>query len=495
MEYWLFETAKKYPERVAVLGENVSITYAELLELVISAAHNLTEISKPIKDTKIAILLENRLEYIILIHAFATNNLIPVLINTRLTKDEIMWQLTKLETTKIIVSKSTFAKVEGLSNQFLFYSVDEAILGTTYLSLKTDGKSREKDNFSLDKVQSMVFTSGTTGKPKAAVIRFSNLHASALGSATRLGVFQNDIWMLTIPLYHVGGLSILIRSCLNGTTVFLDNKFKTEQLVELINQYHITIVSLVPTMLQWLINYGAFSRPIPTLRLILLGGDRTSKELIESCKKLNLPIATTYGMTETVSQIATAMKTDIFAKPMSVGRPLKGIKVTIVNDKQKICDPNEVGEIIVSGNVVVQEYYDESSDNIGNNKFKTGDIGYMDHDGDLFILQRRVDLIISGGENIYPSEIEDVISKIDGINSNCVIGVDDAEWGQVPVVAVILQNDIIISKDQILKICSEFLAPYKVPRIVYFMNDFPRNSLGKINRKKLLTQIKQTAIE
>lgn len=486
--YWLFDTANKYPNRVAVLGKDFSITYAELLELVKSAASNLEDITQLVSGSKIAILLENRIEYILLIHAFGMIDSIPVLINTRLTNEEIMWQLAQLKIEKIIVSKTTFVKVEDLSKQFQCYSVDEAVPGTEYISLK--GKKRlDVDNFSLHKIQSLVFTSGTTGKPKTAVIRFSNLLASAMGSADRLGVNQNDIWMLTIPLYHVGGLSILIRSCLNGTTVFLDNKFKTEDIVELINQYNITLVSLVPTILQWLINYGAFSQPNPTLRLLLLGGDRTSIELIKACKKLDLPIATTYGMTETVSQIATATKTQVFSKPLSVGKPLKGIKITIVNDQLKICNPNEVGEILISGNAVIGEYYNHSSDNFDINGFKSGDIGYLDQEGDLFILQRRVDLIISGGENIYPSEIEEVISKIDGVESACVVGINDTEWGQIPVAAIVLESGSYLDKGEILTICKETLASFKVPKMIFYIEELPRNSLGKINRKKVIQMI------
>lgn len=489
--YWLFDTADKYPNKVAVLGKDISITYAKLSELVKSAAQDLVDITKSDSNSKIAILMENRLEYIILIHAFGTIDSIPVLINTRLTKEEINWQLEKINIEKIIVSKNTFVKIENLSTKFQCYSVDEEVPGTIYISLKSEKslKSLDTDSFSLDKIQSLVFTSGTTGKPKAAVIRFSNLHASAIGSASRLGVHQNDIWMLTIPLYHVGGLSILIRSCLNGTTVFLDNKFKTEQIVELIIQYKITIVSLVPTMLLWLINYGAFSQPIPSLRLILLGGDKTSHELIEACKKLDLPIATTYGMTETVSQIATATKTQVFAKPLSVGKPLKGIEVTIINEQNIICHANEVGEIMVSGNAVVSEYYSQPSDNFDIKGFKSGDIGYLDQEGDLFIIQRRVDLIISGGENIYPSEIEDVISKIEGVESVCVVGINDAEWGQVPMVALVLERGYNLEKEDILIICKEALASFKVPKLIFYMDKFPRNSLGKISRKKVIEMI------
>lgn len=491
MKYWLYDAASKFPNKVAVLGEGLRITYSELMEQVEVAAANIFEITQSLEDTKIAILIENRLEYILLIHAFGVLDCIPVLINTRLTSEEITWQLSKLNLQTVIVSKTTIDKVQHLSTQLRIFSVDESLPETAFLSLKQRKRRLKMGKFNLDKIQSLVYTSGTTGKPKAAIIQYSNILASTKGSATRLGVSENDVWMLTIPMYHVGGLSILFRSCLNGTTVFLDKKFKTEQLIGLINKYNISIISLVPTMLQWLVTHEAFATPTPSLRLILLGGDRASVSLIEACENLNLPIATTYGMTETVSQVATAIKTQVFEKPLSVGKALDGILVKIIDQQNVICSPNQVGEIVVSGVAVIKGYYQESSLNFDENGFKTGDIGFLDNAEDLFILQRRVDLIISGGENIYPSEVEDVINGIPEIKSACVFGIEDPEWGQQPVVAVVLEDNATIENEDILNVCKLTLADFKVPKFVYFINELPRNSLGKINRHKLLEIIEQ----
>ncbi len=492
MENWLINAVKEYGDHTAVLSESQSLTYYELFQKVKSANLSFKENLKPKSGEKIALILENRIEYIIIIHAFAFIDAIPVLINTRLTEKEIRWQLETINISKVIVSETT---IQSLSDEFQntweCYSVDSKPNKTEFLSLQLDDiVETPNSNLDTNKIQSLIFTSGTTGNPKPAIIKYSNIWASSQGSSERLGIEKNDIWMLTIPIYHVGGLSIIFRSCINGTTVFLDTKFSVDKIINLITRFKITILSLVPTMLRWLITDDSSSKTLAKLRLILLGGDSADTLLIEKSKKLNLQIATTYGMTESVSQVATAVSTTVYNKPLTVGRPLKGIEVKIVDDGGTICKPGQIGEIVLMGDPIIDGYYELPSKKFTNIGFFSGDIGYIDDDGDLFVLQRRVDLIVSGGENIYPSEVENHLRTIDRVQNACVIGINDEEWGQVPI-AFIQSNSSENLENLIISSCKSHLAAFKIPKRFIFVDEYPRNSLGKIIRSELKNLIEK----
>lgn len=486
MENWLVNAVKVYGDHTAILTDREAISYSDLLLKVINIKISIEENLKPNKAEKIAILLENRIDYVIVIHAFTFLDAIPVMINTRLTSKEIKWQFETVNISKVIVSEKT---KPALNNNYFdnltFYSVDHFADYVKFSSLQNKNiGSHFKNSLDLNKIQSLIYTSGTTGKPKPATIKFSNIWANSQGSAERLGIDKNDIWMLTLPLYHVGGLSIIFRSCINGTTIFLDYEFNVNRIIDRINKYNITIISLVPNMLRRLLKKDKSSNELSKLRLILLGGDRIDISLVESCLKLNLQIAITYGMTESVSQVATALSSTVYKKPLSVGKSLQGIEVKIINENGLLCDNGQVGELVITGSSVIDGYYNVSSDKFTDMGFFTGDIGYIDDDGDIFILQRRVDLIISGGENIYPSEIETHIKSIERVQDACVIGIDDIKWGQIPVVLVQTDNDMNL-EEIIISSCKENLAPYKIPKKIYFVKEFPRNSLGKLNRLEI----------
>ncbi|MCZ2099123.1 MAG: o-succinylbenzoate--CoA ligase, partial [Anaerolineae bacterium] len=434
-------------------------TYRQLDARVDDWCRRLTALGVAPGD-RVATLLPNGVDCVCLIHALARLGAVLVALNARLTEPEQASQIEQTAAGCVIRAADDLAQVEPAA----------------YAAAPLD----------LDAVQSIVFTSGTTGKPKGAQITFGNLYHSALASAERLGASPDDRWLCPLPFYHVGGLSIIFRSAIYGSSIVLPESTSTDGIIRALHNSQATIVSLVPTQLYRMLEAGF--EPPPSLRLILLGGAAATPELMQRCLDGDLPISLTYGLTEAASQVATATPEQVRAKPGSVGKPLSGTTVRIVDDEGYDQPPGVYGEIVVSGATVMKGYLGQPETN---GTFRTGDIGYLDADGDLWIVQRRSDLIVSGGENIYPAEVEAVLRQHPVVEDACVVGVPDAEWGQRVTAMVVLREGAALSEADLIAYSRERLAGYKQPRRVVFASALPQTASGKVQRsevQKLLTQ-------
>ena len=467
MRDWLSSTARSIPDEgpALVIGERIN-TYFELMSLVNDMCGRLDAVGVKVGD-KVAALLPNGVDYICLIHALAKLGGVLVPLNLRLSPEEIQWQL------------------EQAACKFLISDAELPYRHIQMITLADLAEIAPYDDFSpvmteLDNVQSIVFTSGTTGKPKGAQITFGNLYHSALASAERLGSSPDDRWLCPLPFYHVGGLSIIFRSALYGSSIVLPESTSTNAIIKGLHDAQATIVSLVPTQLYRMLEAGF--EPPPSLRLILLGGAAATPELVARCLEKNLPIALTYGMTECASQVATATPEQVRAKPGTVGKPLDGTTVRIVDDQGRDLPLGEYGEIVVSGATVMQGYLDQPPTN---GTFHTGDIGYLDADGDLWIVQRRSDLIVSGGENVYPSEVESVLRQHPAVEDACVVGLPDPEWGQRVAAMVALRTGQSLAEADLIAFSRERLAGYKQPRKIVFVDELPQTASGKVQRAKV----------
>jgi O-succinylbenzoic acid--CoA ligase len=300
-------------------------------------------------------------------------------------------------------------------------------------------------------------TSGTTAAPKPVVLTRRNFEASALGSAVALGLDPAERWLCPMPLTHVGGLSIPIRSAIYGTTAVLHGRFDTEAvLAELMDPgRRITLVSLVPTMLARLLDAGLHAPP--TLRWALLGGGPIPAALLERASAAQVPVAPTYGMTEACSQIAT------------FGWPLPGVDVDVAAD----------GEVLVRGPIVSSGAVSEDG------WLHTGDLGRCDASGRLEIIGRKSDTIVSGGENIAPAEVEAVLLEHPAVADAAVHPRADAEWGEAAVATVVLRDGLSAAPDELRAHCAARLAAFKVPKAVEFAEALPRTPSGKLLRRQL----------
>ncbi|MDQ7033360.1 MAG: o-succinylbenzoate--CoA ligase [Anaerolineae bacterium] len=376
------------------------------------------------KGQSVAFLLNSDAKTVAIIFALIRLGAIIVPLNTRLSASEIEFQLENTDCTTIIYDDYFHGKIKSLGNNY-------KLLAVSAIFEQESGAYRET-SINFDSPFAIVHTSGTSGKPKGAVLTYGNVFYSAMASAYRIGHLPDDKWLCVLPLYHVGGLSILMRAVLYGITVDLRQKFDVDEINHALTHDDITLVSLVPTMLYRLLE--ARKEPWnPKLRLVLLGGAAASPELMQRCIEERIPVATTYGMTEASSQIATTLPGDAVRKLGSVGKPLMFTQIRIVDENDNDVRTGEYGEIIVKGLSVMKEYYgnlEATKKTLRDGWLYTGDIGYLDNDGDLFLVQRRSDLIVSGGENVYPAEVEAALRQHPAIKAVAVVGVDDAEWGQ-----------------------------------------------------------------
>jgi O-succinylbenzoic acid--CoA ligase len=461
MTDWLASAADAAPNAPALIIGAETWTYRQLSALVDNWCGRLAALGVW-AGQPVAASLPNGLDYVCLVHALARLGAILVPINTRLTDAERQWQVEQSGAQLVITSAQQVMSVRPI----LF----------------------ERAPLRPNARQSIVFTSGTTGTPKGAQITYGNLYAGALASAERLGASPDDRWLCPLPFYHVGGFSILFRSPLYGSAVVLPPATDADSLAQSLHASQSTIVSLVPTMLHRMLDAG-FVAP-PSLRLILVGGAAASPQLIERCLAQNLPLSLTYGMTETASQIATMPPKGVRAKQGSVGKPLAGTSVRIVDESGNDLPLGQYGEIVVSGGTVMRGYLGQPPTN---GTLHTGDIGYLDADGDLWLVQRRSDLIVTGGENVYPSEVENALRQHPSVADACVVGVPDAEWGQSVAAMVALHDGSpLLTAADLITFARQQLAGYKVPRSVAFVRQLPLTASGKIHRQAVQEQLAQS---
>ncbi|HET6449116.1 MAG TPA: AMP-binding protein [Conexibacter sp.] len=309
----------------------------------------------------------------------------------------------------------------------------------------------------------LVHTSGTTADPKSVALTIGNWTWNALGSAVALGLDPHDRWLCTLPLSHVGGLAILIRSAIYGTTVVLHERFETEAALTAIERDRVTLVSLVPTTLARLLDAG-LKAPNP-LRVALIGGGPLPPVLAAQAQEAGIPVAQTYGMTEACSQVTTSLP----GEPETAGRPLVGQHVKVAADD----------EILVRGPTVAPGAADADG------WLRTGDCGRLDAQGRLTITGRKADTIVSGGENVAPTEVEAALLTHPAVADAGVHGRADPQWGEAVVATVVLHDGAETEAEELRAHVASQLARFKVPKEVAFAARLPRTASGKLLRREL----------
>ena len=457
--------------------EHESFSFATLDRLVSEDAARLRVLGLQPSDV-LAILLPNDIAFVRLFFAVKRLGLTALLLNTRLSKREITEQLITAQA-RVVFSDERFSdKLEpNIPKLNIHHFLQEA--------LPAGQAPIRGDELPLDQALIIMFSSGTTGKAKGVVLTLGSLYYNALGTGYRLGVHGDDLWLCCLPLYHVGGLGIVFRSCLYGTQVLLRSRFDSERVHEDIVTKPISLISLVPTMLHRLMPLGPDTWN-SRLRAAIMGGSAMPEDLLEQSRDLELPIVTTYGLSEAASQVSTSFPNDGYRKPGSSGQPLLFTQVKVVDGEHRPLAPHEVGEIVIKGKSLMKGYLASEVRQTVDGYFLTGDIGYMDEEGYVFVLERRKDLILSGGENIYPREIEDILRQHPAIDEAVVLGIPHPEWGQ-QVAATLKLNPYspqTIPND-IDSFCQQHLASYKRPRRYQIVDSFPTTASGKIKRFEL----------
>lgn len=460
MEFWLKTQARENNEKIFLDDGSTQLTFGEAYDYTTRLAHTLTQL----KRTRLGLYIDISIESVLLINSCWLAGIETAMINTRLTDREIQSQMASVNVETIITMEQF--ELAGLTI-------------IPYKTLQSQMSSQQFEfDFSFERIASIMFTSGTTGPQKAVPQTFANHYASALGCKESLGFNAETKWLSVLPIYHISGLSVILRALIGGFTVRLESKFVAERMLQIIQEEQPTHVSLVPQTLKWLMNEG-LTQP-HSIEKILLGGAKLSSSLIERALQYHLPIYNSFGMTETCSQFLTASSEMLATRHDTVGQTSENVDVKIKN-------PNHQGhgELLVKGNNVMDGYlYPENSNNaFEDGYFNTGDIAEITEEGYVMVYDRRKDLIISGGENIYPYQIETIAKSHHLIEDAVCVGVKDETWGEVP--SLYYVAEVAISDDTLKDYFKENLAKYKIPKFFHRISSLPYTSTGKLQRNQL----------
>ncbi|GGJ04365.1 2-succinylbenzoate-CoA ligase [Halobellus salinus] len=512
MRDWLSHRAGIDPGREALVDTttDTSYTFGTLDTLVDDLASRLAAVGVD-DGTHLGAVLRPCVEYVCLIHAAMRLGATLVPMGDGLTPRELATQLDAADVATVVCDRGTedavTAAVSTLGGvnathaddpggPITVATVDNAeTTAAEQLSTVQTG-SVSPASWSLDDTQLLLFTSGTTGDPKPVRLTTGNLLASAAASAFRLGVDPGDRWVATLPLHHTGGISPILRMPVYGMTVVLREEFDAGDAADDLDSYDATAVSLVPTMLRRMLDRrGTLAE---SLRVVLLGGAPAPTDLIERCCNYSVPVYPTYGMTETASQIATARPEQAVESPERVGSPLFLTEVRVVDEAGSPLSPGESGELVVDGPTVTPGYYGTPAATeaaFGEFGLHTGDVGALDESGSLRVLNRLDDRIVTGGENVNPGAIADVLVDHPDVSEAAVVGVPDAEWGERVSALLVPESGVSppsaepdpatgrrLDSDDVLAFARDRLAAYKLPKMLSVAETLPRTVSGTVDR-------------
>jgi len=469
---WILQRANLTPNRIGLTFEGKRWTFEEIKEISFERAKQLAALGIE-KGSRVAILGENDSNTIFVMYGCMHLQCEMVILNRKLSQSELAYQIDDAQVTNVLVNDNDLALIPENVNFLLFSEIENS--GCEAIEISKE--------WTVDQTVSIMYTSGTTGFPKGVRQTVENHQSNALASVLNIGLSEKDVWLCAVPLFHISGFSILVRSLLYGNEVKLYRKFDSESIAKDIAYGRITHISLVAVMLERILHVleQHEMKASPSFKLILAGGGPVPIDYLRRAEERGMKVLQTYGMTETSSQTATLPAEDALRKIGSAGKPLFFNQIKILGAE----GPYQEGEICIRGPHVTPGYVGrfENKPSTEDGWLHTGDIGYLDEEGYLYVVDRRSDLIISGGENIYPAEVENVLMGHPAVKEAGVCGVEDATWGQVPVAFVVLKQAV--STDEIIDYCHVHLAKYKVPKQVHIVDSLPRNASNKLMRRKL----------
>ncbi|MBT8379469.1 MAG: o-succinylbenzoate--CoA ligase [Ignavibacteria bacterium] len=458
----------------AVITENFNLNFKELTKKVLSSASSLIEegISK---DNCVGIYSPNSPEYLINVLALWQIGAIPVPLNTRLSKEEVQNQI----------------QISGIKSVLVKNDIDFPIDSVTTKKIEFPKSEKNKNEFlqrteiDLNNGAAIIFTSGSGKFPKGVKLTFNSFYQSGFNSNKLLRYSHSDRWLLSLPLYHIGGFSILTRAILWGIPIVFPKSFSENDLAIEMKNSHPTFISLVAAQLKYLVDKNV--APNHELKNCLLGGGFNDFKLVKKAIELGYPVNVVYGSTETASFI-TALLTDEFdVKKNSVGRTVPPSNIFINDENGNELKPYEVGNITIGTTALMDGYINEQNEKVKNGLYFSGDIGYLDEEGYLFLIGRKDSIISTGGENVNPLEVETALLEYPEISEAVVFALKDPKWGEIVAASVVLKNKTNqINIKEIQNFLVEKISKYKIPKKIFFEKELPKTELGKVEREKLI---------
>ncbi len=497
---WVRKWSALQPEKIAIYFENREISYHRLHTQVSKIALYFKK-KGFLTGQRVAVLMDNCPEFIQIYLACAQRGLILVPINTRWAEDEVIWALGNCEPVAILFHKKYREKLVALHGSSSFAEIlkieiseDEANYLETFIQHSVDGMVVTDQNtfvpISPESPHVIIYTSGTTGWPKGAIVSLRKTFFNSLNAQLFMNLCTDDCMLLNVPLFHSGGLFINTSPILyTGGSLVIQTKFDAYATYQDIERYRVTKYSAVPTIMRKLLAVPMDMRAdLSSLKICAVGSEKIADDLVKQCFEAGFPFYQIMGQTET-SLILWASDKDLEAYPGTLGKPVFHAQVDVFDSNGNPTKPGEIGEIVVTGPTLMSGYWrmadDDNNRKIRNGWLHTGDMALKNEHGYYFMVERFKDMYISGGENVYPAEVERVLKTLDEISEVVVIGIPDPVWGQTGHAFVIKKPHAVISEEDIRSFSIERLARFKCPTKITFCEDFPRTALGKIMKEKV----------
>ncbi|GBD41576.1 Long-chain-fatty-acid--CoA ligase [bacterium HR39] len=486
---WIERHAAFTPERPAIrFGERV-ITWRELDARVRRLARGLDSRFGLGRGDRVAWLGLNHPDMLLLLFACARLGLVLVPLNARLAPAEHAYILDHAGVEVLFCGPGFEEAGARLAGELEDLRVVAAEGPEGIDALLAEEGAERHPHVDLSCPILLVYTSGTTGRPKGAVLTQAALFWNAVNSTHMHDLGSADRVLTVLPMFHVGGLNIQTTPALHaGAEVVLLERFDADAALAAIEAFRPTLTVLVPATMRALIEHPRWERAdLSCLRMIACGSQVVPLPLLEAFNGRGVPAAQVYGSTETCPIAVYQRAADALRKPGSTGKPGLHVEMRIVDREGRDVPPGERGEVWIRGPNVMSEYWrDEKAtrEALVEGWFRTGDVGVVDGEGDLWIVDRIKDVVISGGENIYPAELEAVLHAEPRIREAVVVGRPDPRWGEVPV-AVVVRADPALREEEVLALFEGRLARFKHPRAVVFVEELPRNVMGKVLKYRL----------
>ena len=496
VDQWFCEFGGISSDKPAIIFKDTIWSYEKLKNAIIETASFLQKEGNLKIGDRICFYGTNNPEQIILLLAASKIGVILSPLNWRLANPEIEFQVNHSKP-KMIFYHSRFKNNLDLLN--LNKNIEVVAIDTS-LGKNKSLVERRKNLYKVNNIADnnlpvlLVYTSGTTGKPKGALLNQKALICNAKMSHHAHSLQPSDNVLVFLPLFHVGGINILLMpALLLGATVVLQEKFDAEDAIKAIENYQITHIITVPTVLDQIINSKSWNEAkLSSLRAISIGSTNVPLSLIKKVHEYNIPIIQIYGATETGPMAIYQTIEDALISEGSIGKKGLYCFVRLVNEELEDVGYGEPGQILIKGDNILESYWEDKAstkDSIIDGWFLTGDVAKVDVDGNYWFVDRIKNVIISGGENIYPAELETLLSKNLDLKEYSIVGRKDGKWGEVPVIVAVRKN-LNVLPEEILKLFKGKVANYKIPKDVLFVKALPRNALGKI----VIDEVKELAI-
>jgi fatty-acyl-CoA synthase len=478
------------PDKPALHFTGATLTYAALADRIARTARALHAGFGVRRGDRVAILSANRPEYLILLYACARLGAMLVPLNWRLAPPEIAFIL-KHAGPRVLLLEEEFHAAAALAGAGLpLIGLDYTPAGGVALDEALSAEAAHPYHAGTDDPLLIVYTSGTTGRPKGAVLTQQALLANGVMSQHMHGMTANDHVLTVLPMFHVGGLNIQTTAALHlGATVTLHARFHPRATLHAIASARPNLIVLVPATIQALIDHPDWTAThVSSLRAVTTGSSIVPQALVDALTARGIPVLQVYGATETCPiAIYTRLGGDL-SRAGSTGLPGLLCEARVVDEQGSTLPPGAHGEILVRGpNVLVHYWADQAAtaEALQDGWFHTGDIASRDHDGYFTIHERRKNMIVSGGENIYPAEIERVLLRHPDVAEAAVIGAPDPRWQEVPVAFIVAKSGCSASAQALRDFLAGEIARFKLPREIILVDSLPRTALGKVQHFRL----------